>query len=54
MFHLKLSGDSPSYKADVLSAFDLPVFDAKGPEDGAGDEIEGLACQALNTGNVLV
>lgn len=54
MFHLKLIGDSKSYEAQIVGVFDLPEFDAKGPGDGAGDEIEGLACQSKNTGKVWV
>ncbi|MFP8487969.1 hypothetical protein ACKGJO_02630 [Gracilimonas sp. Q87] len=54
MFHLKLTGDSTSYEAQVLGVLDLPEFDAKGPQDNAGDEIEGLACISTQTDNVMV
>lgn len=44
MFHIRLKEGVFPFKADVLGVFGIPEFDAKGPDDSAGDEIEGLAC----------
>lgn len=54
MFHIQLNHMSGNYRAEVMGVFDIPEFDAKGPEDSAGDEIEGLACLLTDTNEYLV
>ncbi|MCA9731669.1 hypothetical protein KC799_06050 [candidate division KSB1 bacterium] len=54
MFHIKLNLSKQPYQATVLGVFELPEFDAKGPGDVEGDEIEGAECVALNGDSVLV
>ena len=51
LFHLELHSDQPA--ASVIKAYDLPVFDPKGPGD-PGDEIEGLECAAIEETRVLL
>ncbi|WP_103665742.1 hypothetical protein [Gracilimonas amylolytica] len=54
LFHLKLVNASSSYNADILGVIELPEFDAKGPDDPAGDEIEGLACFSTLNNELIV
>jgi hypothetical protein len=54
MFHLKLDTSRKPYSASVIHAYDLPEFDAKGPDDPHGDEFEGMECVAIADNNVLV
>jgi len=54
MFHIQLNYKSGNYRVKVMGVFDIPEFDAKGPEDSAGDEIEGLTCLLTDTNEYLV
>jgi hypothetical protein len=54
MFHIKLESSKQSYKAKVLATIELPEFNAKGPNDRDGDEVEGVACMKLNTNELLL
>ncbi len=54
LFHLKLVNATSSYYAEILGVIELPEFDAKGPDDPAGDEIEGLACFSTLNSELVV
>lgn len=53
LFHLALDLSAPSPAARVVHAYDLPVFDPKGPGD-PGDEFEGLECAAITADKTLL
>lgn len=54
LFHISLDESETSYRAEVIRAYDLPEFDAKGPNDPHGDEFEGMECLSLADDQVLV
>lgn len=54
MFHVKLDVGQTPYQLQVLHVYELPEFNAKGPGDFAGDEIEGIECLQNREGKTLV
>ncbi|MDZ7807525.1 MAG: hypothetical protein U5K71_10465 [Gracilimonas sp.] len=54
IFHLQINKQDTSYIAEIMGVLDFPEFDAKGPDDETGDEVEGLACQSTNNDKVRI
>ncbi|HKJ15885.1 MAG TPA: hypothetical protein VJ984_00865 [Xanthomonadales bacterium] len=54
LFHIRLEGLAPPYSASIIKAYDLPEFDAKGPDDPFGDEFEGMECVMDGENQLLV
>lgn len=54
MFHVKVDVGRDPYQLQVLHVYELPEFNAKGPGDLAGDEIEGIECMQTRDGKTLV